>query len=383
MLRKLTLTAVLALALASSAFAASARWQALGNEHRFMLDTSNYGIYPGRMFMFSDALWIIPNVPPSAEPVPNNNMMSGVLVTRGNTAWAIHYNLPGTVAFGSLQSILGTSPTAALGGLAGNLHPVPDLFWAHKMGDRIVAGRIVMGLASSQNAAKDAASAMSLDLAGGVTQPTGMGDLDVGVRLALASFSDKTLPTEVKSTGGMGVSLDGRLIMDRGEGTKLIPIASIAYLKSPTVDGATEVSSDSLTLGLGYNKSYPDKRMLVLGAVLDTKMITRKPAGGSSSTTTRFTLTYLGGYEMPLNSWLVARGGANAKLMKTTGDDGTANGTASQFYYNFGARTIYHKFLVDAILTKGIFHRGPYIASGSANDWASNICLTYLFGATK
>lgn len=381
MLRKLMLGAVMALAVTSSAFAASARWQALGNEHRFMLDTSNYGIYPGRMFMFSDALWIIPNAPPTAEPVGLSNMLSGVLVTSGNNAYAIHYNLPGTVAFGALRAGLNAAG-GNLQGLVGKLQPMPDLFWAHKSGDRVLAGRVVLGVASSQDAAKNKTSAMSLDLAGGVTQPISMGDLDLGVRLALAGFSDKTQPAEIKSTGGMGISVDGRLIMNRGEGVKLIPIAAVAYLKSPTVDGVSEASNDSITVGLGYNKSYPDKRMLILGAVVDANLMSNKVGSASSAKATRFTLTYLGGYEMPLNAWLIARGGANAKMMVTTGDNPAINGTGSQFYYNFGARTIYHKFLVDAIFTRGIFHRGPYIASGSAYDWASNICLTYLFGAT-
>ncbi|MFA6107608.1 MAG: hypothetical protein WDA75_02455 [Candidatus Latescibacterota bacterium] len=381
MKKALMILLLVALVVPAASYGASARWNALGNEHRFMLDTSNYGIYPARMFMFSDALWIIPNIPAGAN-VPDN-VMSGLLVTSGNTAYAIHYNLPGTVAFGALRNALAAPAAGAnLNAIAGNLRPMPDFMVARKSGDKVWAGRLVMGLASSEPVADKTASAMSLDLAGGVQMPTSMGALDVGLRLAMASFSDESGAAKIESDGGTGVNIDARLLMDRGEGVKLIPIAGIMFQAKPTVKGGPKVSALNVNLGLGYNKGFPDKRMLVTGAVLDYTTETTK-IGGASAKTNTANLAYLGGYELPLNSWLIARGGARADMTMVGGDNPAVNGTRSVFYYNFGVRTIYKKVLVDAIFDRALFHRGPYILSGSGANMAGNICLTYLFGPTK
>jgi len=292
MKKALMILLLVALVVPAASYGASARWNALGNEHRFMLDTSNYGIYPARMFMFSDALWIIPN----NAAVPDG-VLSGLLVTSGNTAYAVHYNLPGTVAFGALRTAL-TNAGGNLAGLAGNLRPMPDFMVAHKSGEKVWAGRLVMGLASSEPVADKTASAMSIDLALGVTTPTGMGDLDVGLRLALASFSDESGAAKIESQGGTGMNLDARLLMDRGDGVKLIPIAGIGFLARPTVKDGPEEDTLNVTLGLGYNKGFSDKRMLVSGAVLDYCAKTTS-FGGTDATTSTINLAYLGGYELP------------------------------------------------------------------------------------
>lgn len=377
-MKKLLTVVLLAALVPCAVYGASARWQALGNEHRFMLDTSNYGIYPARMFQFSDALWIIPN----NAAVPDG-VMSGLLVTSGNTAYAVHYNLAGTVGFPALRSAL-TAAGGNLAGLAGSLRPAPDFMMARKSGSNIYAGRLVLGLASSEPRPDKTAGAMSVDLAGGVQMETSRGPLDVGVRLSMASFSDESGAAKIESNGGTGVNVDARLLMDRGDGVKLIPIAGIMYQAKPTVKGAAEVSAMNVNLGLGYNKSFPDKRMLVSGVVLDYTAQTVKPPSGSDASTSTVNVAYLGGYELPLNSWLVARGGARADITRVGGDDSNANGTCSAFYYNFGVRTIYKKVLLDLIIDRAAFHRGPYVVSGQGGtNLSTNVCLTYLFGPTK
>jgi hypothetical protein len=375
MKRLIALCLAAALAVPCATYGASSRWQALGNDHRFMLDTSNYGIYPARMFMFSDALWIIPNV--AAAP---DNVLSGVLITSGTTAYAIHYNLPGTVGFNALRAGL-AGAGGNLAGLGNNLRPMPDFMLARKMGDRVYAGRVVLGLAGSEPIKDKTASAMSIDLAGGVLMPTAMGDLDLGVRLATASFTDDA--ANVKSTGGISLNIDSRLIKDRGEGNKMVTLAGLMYQTQPTVKGGPEVSAMNVNLGLGRNQGYADKRMLVLGATADYTATTTKVAGAGDATTTAINLAYLGGYELPLNSWLIGRGGARADLTMTGGDNPGVNGTRSAFYYNFGVRTIYKKILVDFIFDRALLHRGPYAISGAGANLSTNVCLTYLFGPTK
>ncbi|MCK4580210.1 MAG: hypothetical protein KAU10_02580 [Dehalococcoidia bacterium] len=374
-MKRLSLIILMGLLLVASStvFAASARWNALGGEHRFMLDTSNYAIYPGRMLQFADALWIIPNIPAGQVP---DNMMSGLLVKKDDCAWAIHYNLPGAVGFTALRAAL---PTAGgnLPGLAGSLRPFPDLFLAKKMGDMTVGGRVVLGIAGSENALEEAASAMSVDAAVGVTKPIALGDVDLGARVHMASFSDDA-PAAIASTGGIGVNVDARLIMDKGDGKKLIPVLGVRYSTDPVVDGATEASDIGVNIGCGVNKRGADKSMLVTGVVLDVNMNTTSPPAGDVSVTT-ITATYLGGYEKPLNSWLIGRGGASATLTMVSGDNTAANGKTAAFAYNFGVRATYKKVLVDLLLSQGLLHNGPYVLSGTATQLATNVCLTYLF----
>lgn len=362
---------VLVLTAVSVGFGASARWNALGGEHRFILDTSNYAIYPGRMYQFADALWIIPNV--GAVP---DNMMSGLLVKRGDMAWAIHYNMPGPVGFSALRGAL-AGAGGNLPALANRIRAFPDLFLTKKMGDMVIGGRLVLGLASSEPVKDKVAKATSVDVGLGVTKCMALGDLDVGLRLFKASFSDEAV--NIDSKNGIGLNLDARLMMPRGEGTKLVPVLGLRYLSEPVVSGAAEVSHVGVNLGLGFNRTTgPKKALLVSGVVCDVDMETTSPPAGAEVKVTTATLSYLGGYERKLNSWLTARGGARATMTVVTGDDPARNGITGNFFYNFGIRVAYKKVLVDMLLSRALLHRGPYIISGSGANMATNVCLTYL-----
>ncbi len=370
-MKKIAIIAMLLiLAAASVSFAASARWNALGKEPRFMLDTSNYAMYPGRMFNYANALWIIPTGP------GDNDMASGLLVKQGDMAWAIHYNLPGTVGLPALRGALNAAG-GNLGGLAADLRPLPDLFVAKKVGDMTVGGRVVLGLASEEFAADKTTSAMSVDVGLGVTKPIGLGDLDLGARVSMASFSDESAAVKIESAGGIGLKVDARLMMDRGEGTKLIPVMGVSYTTNPVVkDVDDEVSTIGVNVGCGLNKTDANKCMLVTGAVLDIEMETTSPVVGDDVGKTTMKFTYLGGYEKPLNSWLVGRGGAKADLTMVSGD--VLAKKEAGFYYNFGIRAMYKKVLLDVLLNRTLFHRGPHIISGQPGDLGTNVCLTYL-----
>ena len=82
------------------------------------------------------------------------------------------------------------------------------------MGDMTVGGRVALGLAGSEPVADKTASAMSVDVAGGATMPMAGGDLDVGVRVSMASFSDDS--ADIESTGGIGVNFDPANLVMRG-----------------------------------------------------------------------------------------------------------------------------------------------------------------------
>jgi len=56
----LIVSVLLTLVVSSGAFARSPRWNALGGEHRFIIDDTNYLTYPGRVTMFGNELFIVP-----------------------------------------------------------------------------------------------------------------------------------------------------------------------------------------------------------------------------------------------------------------------------------------------------------------------------------
>lgn len=365
----LVLTTMVLLAMSSVSFAASTRWNALGGEHRFIIDTSNYTAYPGRMLQFADALWIIP------LGTDNNDVSSGLLVKKGDMAWAIHYGLP-ALGVSALKAGL-NSAGGNLSALSGKVRAHPDLFFAKKTGDMTLGARVALGLASSEPVAEKTAGAMSIDVALGVTQAMGIGDVDLGVQIASTSFSDESAATTIESTGGLSVKVEGRAMMPKGDGKTLVPLFSAGFGSDPTVDGATEVSRLGGDVGIGVTQK--GQSLLIYGALVGFNSEKRTPPAGDEVSTTTLTVTYLGGYEKPLTSWLTARGGARATLSVVSGDTPSKNGTMTDYYYNFGVRTAYKKAILDLLLNRRLFHRGPYILSGSGDDLATHVCLTYMF----
>jgi hypothetical protein len=246
-----------------------------------------------------------------------------------------------------------------------------------KMGDMTVGGRVVLGLASSEPVKDKTASAMSVDVAAGVTMAAGPGDVDLGVRVSIAGFSDDSTPKKTESTGGFAVAVDGRLMMSQSEGKTLVPVFSGAFGSDVTVkDREDEVSYVTGDVGVGMMSK--SKSMLVAGVLLGFGSVTSKPTSGDVSTTT-LTVTYLGGYEKPITTWLTGRGGARGTLSLVSGDNWPANGKSASFSYGFGFRTAYKKVLLDVLLDNAFLNRGPYIVTGSGDSWSSNVCLTYMF----
>ena len=94
MKRILAISILLTLVMSFGAFAATPVWMALGNDHRFIIDSSNYGPYPGRIAMFGDSLFIIPK-----PDYLNNDFVSGARFNmKEHGTLAFHYNLDSTGA---------------------------------------------------------------------------------------------------------------------------------------------------------------------------------------------------------------------------------------------------------------------------------------------
>lgn len=375
MKRIVILSFILCMVVSSVAFGASARWQALGNEQRFLIDTSNYAPYPARVFQFSNALWLIPK-----SAYGDNDISAGVLMKcKDNMMWAFHFNQPASTGVSKLNTALKAydKKNDRLAGL--DLRMFPDLFWAMKSGATIFAVRGALAMDKS-SATGVSTSATDIDLNAGVTTTMPFGDLDVGVGVGIQKFKDDDGTKVTESTGGFALAIDARLNMPskKDKTVTCVPICSVKIGSDPTESGVIETSYISGDVGAGMRKMF-DKKMVVVGLVAALNSVTSTPSGGKEVKTTTIAPKFVAGCEAPLTKWLVVRGGANAELSSKSNDVSSMD---VKYYYNAGVRMMYGGFILDMILARDFFYRGPYLISGSGKDGsnlATNICLTYAF----
>jgi hypothetical protein len=361
----LAVSILLTFVVSSGAFAASARWGALGNEHRFTIDTTNYTIYPGRMHQFTNALWIIPK-----SDFGDNSVSSGVLVSvADNMSFSYNFNLltPGATRLGTTLQGLKSDRLKAL-----TLRPFPDILWCMKQGNMNIGAEVALAMDSSavktEGAEDITTSATAADLKLGMTMyKSPVGDLDLGLRVGKQMFADDNPnddpksdpnvppnPTKIESTGGLDLALDARLIrpmgkelMDKekkpiGREYSLISFLNLNMVSNPAAKwdkesalDVSEVSSISGDVGCGFHKNIPEKGTVIAGAVFGggstkTKATTtvQKPAEEGKveleskdlpeTTNTSLNATILAGYEFPIAKWLIGRGGVNVKFSADT-----------------------------------------------------------------
>jgi len=275
MKRVIVLLVFLTLVVGSAAFGASTRWNAMGGEHRFLIDTSNYGIYPGRITMFGNALFVIP-IPKTdvkefydARYFADNGFMTGALLNISNMTFAIHYNLDSDGTRNLRKSLAGFVPDSeALADAISDMRrkelgsadwvsakkifevqsqrsriysldakTFPDLFWGMKTGKMSIGARLAVAMDSSSDTASQivepvmsdsgasigkitkpakeiTTSTSSIDMIFGTTvYETPAGDLDLGLGVGLQSFSDDDPNSglKVESEGGLDIAFNARL----------------------------------------------------------------------------------------------------------------------------------------------------------------------------
>jgi len=483
----LVLVILMTLVMGSIAFGASTRWNALGGDHRFIIDTSNYGIYPGRVTLFGNALFLIP-VPSTdvkefydARYFADKGFVAGALWNVKNMTMALHYNLD-TAGTGNLKKgLAGLAPDqeviydaqrdfdrkdvgspewlsakailqsqserARLNSL--DIRTFPDFFWGMKSGDLSIGARVALAMDSSSDSAStitepilsDAGvviaesmkpaeeittSAMSLDILAGATMyKTPAGDLDLGIGIGLQNFSDDDPNSglKIESESGMDIAFNARLNKAMGIYTLVpvlglnigsLPSAKYDEKSAPNITGTSYMKGD---LGVGVRKVVKEKGLALVALVggynattsAPTITTVNQPEGGEATftkkeipetTDTTLSATLLAGCEFPLCKWLIVRGGSNLKLYKVNDEIATKEQTLKylpgeqnevkdvvgsrktnnmDLNYNMGIRTIYNGFIVDFLLARNLFHRGPYILSGASGVWSTHICITYAF----
>lgn len=367
---------IFSMVVSSVAFGSSARWQALGNEQRFIIDTSNYTPYPARIYQFSNAVWLIPK-----SAFGDNDLSAGWLMNMGpNMMGAFHFNLPSAGAT-KLTSALAayTGKNDRLAGLTPRTFP--DLFWAMKTGTTTVAARVAVAMDKTGTATPNVTtSAMATDMSLGATMAMPFGDVDLGVGVGMQNFKDDADGKITESTGGYAITFDARYgkPVDKDKKTTLVHILNVKIGADPTQKDVTENTYMGGDIGFAVRKMF-DKKMVVGGLVLAYNSVTNTPTGKTEVKTNTIAPKFIAGAELPITKWIVVRGGANAEL--TSISNGSSS-TKVKYYYNSGIRMMYGGFIVDLILSRDMFHRGPYLLSGSGKDGSNlstNVCITYAY----
>ena len=338
MKKTLIVSVILILLVNSASFAASTRWRALGGDHRFIIDTTNYTLYPGRLTMFGNALFVI--------PVPNflnNDVAAGAVVNvTENMTLAYHYNLASAGANNLRNALAGLSDPGELDRArrsftrsdegtpewfeakevfafysqrerlaALDIKPFPDLFWGMNIRNLSLGARFALSMDSDSDAASiteipimegdDAigmetklveeitSKAQAFDLNLGATMyKTPAGDLDLGLSVGMQSFTgdDPNDDIKIESTGGMDMAFNARLNKPVGgeKNSTLISMLRVNAGSLPSPEHDVEVESDITEtsylggdVGIGFRRNLNKKGMLVAGVVGGYGTATYKP----------------------------------------------------------------------------------------------------------
>jgi len=479
----LIVSVLLTLVVCSGVFARSPRWNALGGEHRFIIDDTNYLTYPGRVTMFGNELFIVPV--PKADTrefyeeryFVDNGVVSGALLNVGeNMTFAFHYNLASAGTHNLRNALAGFAITDELDDAERDLRRAdvgtpewsqvkmdiarftqnsrlaaldvrtfPDILWGMKMGNTSLGVRLALAkdkiadagsmieeemlnesgdtaLAMTTSIVEEIATdAMAFDLSVGATMyETPAGDLDLGVSFGIQSFSgdDPNNDILIESTGGTNVAFNARLNKVKKEGLTIVPLLSVNVGSLPSAEynevfapNVAEVSYMGGNLGIGCREET-EKGMVVFGllggynSVKTTPTITVEKESGFEkkeileTADSSISATVLAGSEIPINKWLVARGGVSVKFSaindEVVAQEGTEDfrpgnessvkdvvgeikSTAVDYDYDIGLRTIHGGLIVDVLLTRNILHRGPYFLTGASGNWGTQVCVTYKF----
>ena len=108
----LTIAVLLVLIINFSALATPPVWQALGGDHRFLIDNTNYTAYPGRVTSYGNTLFILPASNATSASYyqqryfTDDGVIGGVLFNlTSDITLGYHYNV-GTAGLGNIQTAL-------------------------------------------------------------------------------------------------------------------------------------------------------------------------------------------------------------------------------------------------------------------------------------
>ncbi len=147
------------------------------------------------------------------------------------------------------------------------------------------------------------------------------------------------------------------------------------------VDSTFSVTDITFNAGGGRNRKVADKTNLILGVFSGIQFTSYSgdyAEGGTPDSEMWIEIPRItGGVEQEIGKWVVFRAGAVSTTNYYTRGD--FNQLTSAFDTNFGIGLHCDNFIIDATITEGFLHSGPYMIGGNANGFMGSLAATYNF----
>jgi len=381
-------TTVIALALSLififqiDAIATETRVGSMGGVGFYIRDNSNIYVFPGTFYTYS------------------NQVIGELRVKETDYFYSVGAHLP--VSSTAQVGVYLNSPLfwSIPGGVVEDvlLDRTTDIFFGTRLSnfDLGLALRVAMDKDEDQidPDTKSTESAQYFELAGGISNEM----MDLGLMIGLPSASYE-LEDYKSSWGGFGLSFNGRFwLKQKGLLFQFIPVLEANYASTSSeidfgIPGVVKEEVDhgllELSGGLGINYQINKENLIVIGIeAIGYRQESEKVREGDENTRTTTILPgiYLG-IESEISSWLIGRIGAAQTYKSITdtykpdvGDEEEETNFEKEFKMTFGVGIMFGNFLLDAAINEGLLFAGPNIISGTIQDFAYRLSITYNFG---
>ena len=202
-------------------------------------------------------------------------------------------------------------------------------------------------------------------------------DLSIGVAYDKADYSQY----DSVDTSEANLMFDATLRGHSDGFLNLFPIVSAGmemYTDDRVVDVSLQETYFMFDFGGAHNKKVADKTNLVMGVFAGVQ--SNSYGGDYEDVDSDMWITIpevSGGVEQEIGKWLVFRAGAVSTTTYYTKGDFNTFGT--NYTTNFGIGMHWDNFMMDATITEGFLHNGPYMLGGNAEGFMGSLAATYNF----
>ncbi len=366
----------------SDTLATETRVGSMGGVGFYIRDNSNIFVFPGTFYSYS------------------NQVVGELRVKEVDYFYSIGAHLP--VSSNAQIGVYLNSPLSwrIPGGVVEDvtLDRTTDLFFGTRLSnfDLGLALRVAMDKDEEQidPDTKSKESAQYFEIAGGISNEM----MDLGLMFGLPSASYELDPVKT-NWGGFGVGFNGRFWLGQKNYLfKFLPLIVANYASTSSeldtgIPGVDKVEIDygylELSGGLGINYQINEDNLIIIGLeAIGYRQESEKVKDGDEGTITTMILPgiYMG-VESKISSWLIGRIGAAQVYQSVTekfkpegGDEVEETSYEKEFKMTFGVGITFGDFLLDAAINEGLLFAGPNFISGTFEDFAYRLSITYSFG---
>jgi hypothetical protein len=355
----------------------------MGGVGFYMRDNSNIFVFPGTFYQYS------------------NQVVGELRVKETQSFYTIGAHLPvsNTAQVGIyLNSPLSWVIPFESGIDVVELNRTTDIFFGTKLANFDLGLALKFAMDSYEDEItpdlKEKQDATYFEIAGGISNEM----MDLGLMFGLPSAS-YDLDPEKRTWGGFGVGFNGRFWLGQKNFIfKFVPLIVINYAGLTTeIDpggGLTKTEIDygllDIAAGLGINYQINENNMIVIGLEpVGYASENRKVKDGDEFNETTMILPgiYIG-VESHISSWSIGRLSAAKVYRKITEKYTPSGGDAleetyydKEFKMTFGLGIMFGQFLLDARINEGLLFSGPNFISGTFEEMAYRLSITYNFGS--